>query len=60
MIEPNAELGGVLSLFVDDEHASVADEIRAEMEAAGYRSVGSHDFLPVQVFEVFGAGSDDG
>jgi len=58
VIEPNAELGGVLSLFVEAGHASSARDIAVEMSAAGYRMVAQHEFLPVQVFEVFAPGSD--
>jgi len=58
VIEPDADLGGVLSLFLDDGHESSAESVVAEMRAAGYRPVASHDFLPVQIFEVFEVGSD--
>ncbi len=53
VLEPNAELGGLLGFFVDDEHASRAAEVSAEMERAGYRLSESHDFLPVQFFQVY-------
>jgi ubiquinone/menaquinone biosynthesis C-methylase UbiE len=35
-------------------HATPAETIRAEMEAAGYALLREHDFLPRQVFLVFG------
>ena len=56
VIEPNEELRGVLSLFLDEGHTSRADAIREEMDRAGFEHLASHDFLPVQRFEVFGAG----
>jgi SAM-dependent methyltransferase len=53
VIEPNANLGGVLALALEDGHTSHASEIVREMREAGYRQVESLDFLPVQIFEVF-------
>jgi ubiquinone/menaquinone biosynthesis C-methylase UbiE len=44
IIDPDADLGGVLSLFLDDGHDSSA----------------CHDFLAVQVFEVFAPEDDAG
>jgi ubiquinone/menaquinone biosynthesis C-methylase UbiE len=60
IIDPDAELRGILGLFVEEGHESVAPEIVEEMGAAGYRPVASHDFLPVQVFEVFAPNRDGG
>jgi hypothetical protein len=53
IVEPNKDLTGFLSLFLDDGHTSSAPVIIREMREAGYRHVESHDFLPTQVFEVF-------
>lgn len=53
VIEPNAALEGFFSLFTNDEHVSFAESVAAEMRAAGYGHSTSHDFLPVQVFDVF-------
>lgn len=53
VIEPNDELGGVLSLFVEDGHASTAASVAEDMRAAGYRTRKTHDFLPIQIFQVF-------
>ncbi len=53
IIEPNEDLGGVLSLFLDEGHTSRAGDVHAEMAEAGYRSASSPDVLPVQIFEVF-------
>jgi ubiquinone/menaquinone biosynthesis C-methylase UbiE len=53
IVEPNADLEGVLSLFLDEGHVSRAADIRDEMRQAGYRLANSHEFLPVQIFEVF-------
>ena len=54
MLEPNEDLTGVLSLALDEGHTSRSANVRAEMAAAGYRHIASHDTLPVQIFEVFG------
>ena len=53
VVDPNAELGGLLGLFKVEGHVTRAGELVAEMEAAGYRRSRSFEFLPVQVFEVF-------
>lgn len=60
IIEPNSDLTGVLSLFLDEGHTSSAPDLVDEMRAAGYRPVGSYEFLPTQVFEVFEPASDAG
>ena len=53
IVEPNEDLTGIRSLFLDEGHISSAPVIVREMENAGYRHVESHDFLPTQVFEIF-------
>ena len=53
IVEPNADLTGILSLLLDDGHMSSAPVIVREMLDAGYEHVESHDFLPTQVFEIF-------
>ncbi len=53
VIEPNEELTGVFSLFLDEGHTSRAEDVRREMEDAGYSQAESHDFLLVQIFQVF-------
>lgn len=53
IVEPNEDLSGILSLFLDEGHTSRAADVRREMEQAGYGSAGSFDLLPVQIFEVF-------
>jgi ubiquinone/menaquinone biosynthesis C-methylase UbiE len=60
IIEPDAELHGVLSLFVEEGHHSSASGIAEEMGESGYRPSASHDFLAVQVFEVFAPEDDAG
>jgi arsenite methyltransferase len=60
VIEPNAELSGLLSLFVEEGHNSVARSVGEEMRSAGYRHVVQHDLLPVQIFEVFEPDADAG
>ncbi len=53
IIEPNGDLSGVLSLFLDNGHTSSAPALIEEMREAGYQPLGSYEFLPTQVFEVF-------
>jgi SAM-dependent methyltransferase len=53
VIEPDEDLGGVLSLALDEGHTSSAPAVEAEMRAAGYRLDAEHDFLPVQIFSVW-------
>jgi ubiquinone/menaquinone biosynthesis C-methylase UbiE len=53
ILEPNEELGGFLSLFLDEGHTSTSAAVVAEMREAGYRRSEHHDFLPIQIFEVF-------
>ena len=53
ILEPDGELTGILSLFHHEGHTSIASEVVQEMEAAGFRLGASHDFLPVQIFEIF-------
>jgi ubiquinone/menaquinone biosynthesis C-methylase UbiE len=60
VIDPNEELGGVLSLFLDEGHTSTADGVAEDMRAAGYRRLTSHDFLPIQTFTVFVPDPDAG
>lgn len=55
VIEPNEDLGGLLALALDEGHTSSAPVLEQEMREAGFRIVARHDFLPVQVFRVFGA-----
>ncbi len=56
ILDPNADLGGFLSLFLDGGHTSSATDVIAEMKTAGYRSSRSFDFLPTQIFEIFATG----
>jgi arsenite methyltransferase len=60
IIEPNEDLGGILSLFVDEGHTSSAPRVEEEMERAGYRVTGRPEFLPVQIFRVFAVPADGG
>lgn len=53
LLEPNEELGGILSLFLEEGHTSRADEIGIEMREAGYERTERFDFLPVQIFEIY-------
>ena len=53
VIEPDEELTGVFSLFLEEGHTSRAEDVRREMGAAGYAQAGSHDFLLIQIFEIF-------
>jgi ubiquinone/menaquinone biosynthesis C-methylase UbiE len=54
VIEPDAELTGILGLVVKDGHVSRASEVKREMRELGYRRLESIDLLPTQIFEVFG------
>jgi ubiquinone/menaquinone biosynthesis C-methylase UbiE len=54
VLDPNEELTGIFSLFLDEGHTSRVGDVRKEMEEAGYQRLESHDFLLAQVFEVFG------
>jgi ubiquinone/menaquinone biosynthesis C-methylase UbiE len=56
IIEPDEELGGVLSLLLDEGHTSVAADVEREMAEAGYVLQARHEFLPVQIFLVFTPG----
>lgn len=53
IIDPNADVSGLLRLFLDDGHMSHASQIAREMEQAGYRRSASLEILPIQVFELF-------
>ena len=55
VIEPDAELTGILGLFVEDGHGSRASDVQREMLEAGYRRLESIDLLPIQIFEIFGS-----
>ena len=55
VIEPDAELGGILGLFVKPEHASRAAHVLSEMREAGYQHRASYDILPVQLVLGFSA-----
>ena len=57
VIEPDEELGGVLSLTLDEGHTSSAGALALEMRDAGYRLEAEHEFLPVQIFSVWRVGS---
>ena len=60
IVEPDAELWGILRLFQTKGHMSEADDVVGEMRAAGYSCSESFDFLPTQVFEVFAPAGDAG
>ena len=55
VIEPDAELTGILGLFVEEGHANHTSDVEREMQAAGYRRLESLDLLPIQIFEIFGS-----
>jgi ubiquinone/menaquinone biosynthesis C-methylase UbiE len=55
VIEPDAELTGILSLFVPESHANRSSDVEREMVAAGYRRLESLDLLPIQIFDIFGS-----
>ena len=53
VIEPNADLGGILGMTLEEGHMSHARDVSREMQEARYRQIRSLEFLPVQIFEVF-------
>ncbi|MDJ0847018.1 MAG: methyltransferase domain-containing protein [Myxococcota bacterium] len=60
VIEPNQDLGGLLSLTLDDGHTSSAPAVAEEMARAGYALDTTHDFLAVQIFQVYAPTGDGG
>ncbi len=57
IVEMRADLTGIAGLFSHEGHSTSRVDLLGEMELAGYRHVASHDFLPVQIFEVFAPAS---
>lgn len=55
VVEADAELTGILGLFVEDGHGSRASDIEREMREVGYSRLESIDLLPIQIFEIFGS-----
>jgi len=55
VIDDDAELTGILGLFVKDGHVSRASDVDREMREAGYRRLEGFDLLPTQIFEIFGS-----
>jgi ubiquinone/menaquinone biosynthesis C-methylase UbiE len=53
VIEPDAELTGILGLFVEDGHGGRVSDVEREMREAGYRRIESIDLLPIQIFAIF-------
>lgn len=53
IIEPDEELSGVLSLFLDEGHTSVEADVVSEMHRAGYSMIATSDQLPVQILVTF-------
>ena len=53
VIDMRADLGGIAGWLSHDGHWVERDVLRGEMKLAGYRLLARHDFLPVQLFEVF-------
>ncbi len=53
VIDMRADLGGIAGWFSHEGHWMSRDVLHGEMKLAGYRLVESHDFLPVQLFEVY-------
>lgn len=45
--------GGAAGWFIPSGHALEPGRLEAELETAGYVHVASHDFLPLQTFDVF-------
>jgi ubiquinone/menaquinone biosynthesis C-methylase UbiE len=53
IVDGDPELGGILGLFLPSGHTMSREQVKKEMGAAGYTRAESHDFLPMQVFEVY-------
>ena len=53
IVDGDPELGGILGLFLPNGHTMSREQVKKEMGAAGYTRAKSHDFLPMQVFEVY-------
>ncbi len=53
IIDMRADLGGIAGLFSHSGHSTRRTDLYGEMELAGFRHVERHDFLPVQIFEIF-------
>ena len=53
VIEPTADGGFFIGLVAKEGHISSAPVVREEMNLAGYHTAVSHDFLMIQIFEVF-------
>lgn len=60
VIEPDADLGGFLGLFVKADHSSRASRVINEMREAGYQHRARHDILPVQLVLSFSRAAQDG
>ena len=53
IIDPSQETTGILRLFLEVDHMTIPGDLVLEMKAAGYVRDASHNFLPVQLFEIF-------
>lgn len=61
IVDMRDDLGGIAGLLSHEGHSTPREDLHDEMELAGYRLVARHDFLPVQLFEVFApAGPETG
>jgi ubiquinone/menaquinone biosynthesis C-methylase UbiE len=55
IVDGDPELRGILGLFLPKGHTMSREQVKEEMESAGYQYTESHEFLPLQVFEVYAA-----
>ncbi len=53
IIDMRADLTGIAGLFSHAGRSAPRADLYGEMELAGFRHVERHDFLPVQIFEIF-------
>ena len=53
IVDMRADLKGIAGLFSHEGHSTSRLDLLGEMELAGFRHVAGHDFLPVQIFEIF-------
>lgn len=53
IVDMRPDLTGIAGLFSHEAHSTSRTDLLGEMELAGYRHVEGHDFLPIQIFEIF-------
>lgn len=59
IVDLRGDLSGIPGLFVSPAHRTPIKQLLEEMAEAGYASVSSFDYLPIQDFEIFEPRRDD-